>query len=40
MNVYELNDDDWDAFVASLAVPAVYKPKLAELLNEPDPFVD
>ena len=37
---FELNDDQWEDFQASLARPAVLKPRLAALLNSDDPFVD
>jgi uncharacterized protein (DUF1778 family) len=40
MKLYELDDDDWEAFAKRLDIPAVYKPQLAKLLSEPDPFTD
>ena len=37
---FSLEDEAWQAFMDSLDRPAEFKPKLAELLSEPDPFVD
>lgn len=37
---YILSDEAWSEFMAMLDRPAVYQPRLAELLNEPDLFVD
>ena len=37
---YILSDKAWSEFITMLNRPAVYQPKLAELLSEPDPFVD
>ena len=35
-----LSDEDYTNFLLHLAEDAVYKPKLDELLNAPDPFKD
>jgi uncharacterized protein (DUF1778 family) len=40
MTTYALDDDGWEQFVAELDRPAEFKPQLAELLSEPDPFTD
>ncbi|NED99295.1 type II toxin-antitoxin system TacA family antitoxin [Phytoactinopolyspora halotolerans] len=35
---FAVSDDAWQAFEAALERPAVFKPRLQELLNEDSPF--
>jgi uncharacterized protein (DUF1778 family) len=35
---FAVSDDAWQAFEAALDRPAVFKPRLSELLNESSPF--
>ncbi len=37
---FVLSDQAWAELDAQLARPAVFKPRLAQRLNTPDPFVD
>lgn len=37
---FSLTEQRWDEFQSSLDRPAVYKPRLAALLESEDPFVD
>ncbi len=37
---FSLNDAEWEEFLATLDRPAVFKPRLAALLEAPDPFTD
>lgn len=36
--LFAVSDDAWQAFEAALERPAVFKPRLHDLLNEPSPF--
>ena len=37
---FALDEEAWADFEALLSRPAVFKPRLSERLNAPDPFVD
>lgn len=37
---FQLDDSAWESFEALLDRPAVFKPRLSEVMNAKDPFVD